>query len=72
MGQVASPKGAKTELVSAAIARQRGPFRVADLQKECPGVSIDLIRRVLKDLRAARQVKCLSRGQNAQWAKAGK
>ncbi len=72
VGQMASPRGAKTELVSAAVARQRGPFRIADLQKECPGVSIDLIRRVLKNLRAARKVKCLGRGQNAQWAGVGK
>jgi Fic family protein len=71
VGQVASPRGAKTELVSAAVTRQPGPFRVADLQKECPGVSIDLIRRVLKNLRAARKVKCLGRGQSARWSKAG-
>ncbi len=45
VGQIASPRGAKTALVSAAVARQQGEFRVADLQKECPGVSIDLIRR---------------------------
>jgi len=71
VGQIASPRGAKTELVSAAIARQQGEFRVADLQKACPGVSVDLIRRVLKNLRAERKVKCLGRGQNAQWVKAG-
>ena len=71
VGQIASPRGAKTELVSAAIARRQGGFRVADLQKACPGVSIDLIRRVLKNLRAARKVKCLGRGQSARWSKAG-
>jgi Fic family protein len=67
VGQVASPKGAKTELVQSAISRTRGAFRVADLQRECPGVSLDLIRRVLKDLRAAGQVECLGRGQKAEW-----
>ncbi len=70
VGRIASPRGAKTELVSAAIARQPGPFRVADLQRECPGVSIDLIRHVLKKLRAQARVKCLGRGQNAQWSRA--
>lgn len=71
VGQVASPRGAKTELVLAAIDRQAGRFRVADLQKECPGVSIDLIRGVLKKLRAAGKAECLGRGQSAQWGKAG-
>lgn len=71
VGQVASPRGAKTELVLAAIDRQAGRFRVADLQKECPGVSIDLIRGVLKKLRASGKAECLGRGQSAQWSKAG-
>ncbi len=62
VGRIASPRGAKTELVSAAIAHQPDPFRVADLQREYPGVSIDLIRHVLKRLRAQAKVKCLGRG----------
>ncbi len=66
-GQVSAPKGAKTELIQAAIQRKQGPFRVADLQRECPGVSVDLIRRVLKSLRAEGKVECLGRGQQAQW-----
>jgi Fic family protein len=65
VGQVTSPRGAKTELIIAAIRRSNGPFHVANIQKECLGVSIDLIRRVLKDLRP--QVECLGRGSKAQW-----
>jgi hypothetical protein len=71
VGQIASPRGAKTELVVAAIERASGPFRVADLQRSCPGVGLDLIRSVLKKLRAAGKVECLGRGQNAQWQKKG-
>jgi Fic family protein len=67
-GQVRAPRGAKTELVSAAIDAQTGPFRVSDIQHVCPGVSLDMIRRVLKDLRG-KKVECLGRGQNAQWQK---
>jgi Fic family protein len=69
VGQTVSPKGAKMELITRAIERMTGPFRVADIQRECPGVSIDLIRRVLKDLRSSGQVECLGRGQNAEWQK---
>jgi Fic family protein len=72
VGQIASPRGAKTELVVAAIERASGPFRVADLQRSCPGVGLDLIRSVLKKLRAAGKVECLGRGQNAQWRRKGK
>lgn len=72
VGQTTSPKGAKTELITGAIMRSIGSFRVADIQKECPGVSVDMIRRVLKSLQAEKRVKCLGRGQNAKWQKTGK
>ena len=67
-GQVKSPRGAKTDLVQAAIEAQPGPFRVSDIQRACPGVSLDMIRQVLKNLRGAK-VECLGRGQSAQWRK---
>jgi Fic family protein len=66
-GQVKSPKGAKTQLVLAAIRAAANPFRVSDLQRTCPGVSVDWIRSVLKDLRSKGKVECLGRGQQAQW-----
>ena len=72
VGQIASPKGVKTELVISAIQRHFGSFRISDVQKECPGVSLDLIRSVLKNLRSSGRVKCLGRGQNAEWQKTAK
>ncbi len=72
VGQLKSPKGEKTELITSDIRRVIGSFRVADIQKECPGVSMDLIRRVLKTMRASEKIKCLGRGQNARWQKTEK
>jgi len=69
LGQLQSPRGEKTRLVIHAIDKALGPFRIAELQSECPNVSVDMIRRVLKNLRAKNQVECLGRGQNAQWRK---
>jgi Fic family protein len=70
VGQVKAPRGAKTALIQAAVEAQPGPFRVSDIQHACPGVSLDMIRRVLKDLRGTK-VECLGRGQNAQWRRLG-
>src|SRR3989441_2091060 len=53
IGQLKSPRGEKTALIEAAIARQDGTFSIADLQNECPGVGVDLIRQVLKRLRGS-------------------
>lgn len=72
VGQLRSPKGTKTEMVTAAIEKTPGPFRVADIQKECPGVSLDMIRLVLKGMKTSGQVECLGLGQSAKWQKTGK
>ncbi|MEW6263441.1 MAG: Fic family protein [Thermodesulfobacteriota bacterium] len=69
LGQLQSPKGEKTGLVLHAIDRTLGPFSVAELQNRCPNVSVDMIRRVLKNLREKNQIECLGRGQNARWQK---
>lgn len=69
LGRIQSPKGEKTSLVFHAIDTTLGPFSVAELQNKCPNVSVDMIRRVLKNLRAKDQVECLGRGQNARWQK---
>jgi len=65
-------EGEKTSLVIQAIDRAPGPFSIAKLRNECPNVSVDMIRRVLKNLRADDRVACLGRGQNAQWRKTSK
>ena len=69
LGRVKSPRGEKTIQVIRAIDRMPRPFRVAELCRECPNVSVDTIRKVLKDSRSKRQVECLGRGQSAQWRK---
>jgi hypothetical protein len=72
LGQTTAPRGEKTELVTRTIRKAEGTFRVADLQRECPGVSLDLIRATLKKLRAAGRVECLGRGQLAEWKRKGR
>ncbi|MFA5688088.1 MAG: Fic family protein [Kiritimatiellales bacterium] len=67
-GAITAPRGEKTAFVEAAIKRQTEEFRVSDLQKACPGVSLDLIRKVLKHLKGT-EVECLGRGHSARWRK---
>ena len=70
LGDMPHPRGEKTGLVRASVNGQRGDFSVADLQKQLPGVSVDMIRRVLKDMQAQGVVDCLGRGRSAKWRKA--
>jgi Fic family protein len=64
-------RGEKSEAVVRAIQEQPGAFRVADIQKLAPAAGPDLVRYVLKQLRAQGRVKCLGRGQQAQWRRVG-
>lgn len=72
VNETSSPRGAKTELVLNAINRTEDTFRISDLRRECPGVSTDLIRQLLKKLRASESLQCLGRGQQAEWRKTRK
>ena len=71
VGHLKSPRGEKTEAVLAAIERHMATFRVADLQTDCPGVGVDLIRLVLARLRKQGKVISLSTGRAAKWQKSG-
>ena len=71
VGQLKSPRGEKTAMVLAAIDRQVVTFRVADLQSECPGVGVDLIRQLLTRLQKEKKIKSLGTGRGAKWEKIG-
>jgi Fic family protein len=65
--QMQTPRGAKTELVEAAVRRFSKDFTLFELERACLGVGPDLVRKVLRDLQKAEKVKCLGRGPGAQW-----
>jgi Fic family protein len=67
IGETAVRRGEKSATVIAAVERTTAPFTLAELQAECPGVSIDMVRHVLSALKAERRVECLGRGRSARW-----
>jgi hypothetical protein len=71
VGQVKTVRGAKRKLVEDAVARFDGRFTLLDLERACPGVSRDMVQRVLRDLQRAGQATCLGRGPGAEWTKKG-
>ena len=66
-----SPRGAKTEIIEAAIKSCPNEFTLAGLERACPGVSHDMIRKVLRAKQQNGDVACLGRGPGARWAKRG-
>lgn len=71
VGEVKAPRGAKTDAVLAAIGRFAGEFTLAEVERECPGVSRDMVRRVLRAQQAAGLVACQGRGPAARWRRNG-
>jgi Fic family protein len=66
VGDVQAPRGSKTEQVLAAIRRLPTEFTLTQLEQACPGVSRDMVRRVLGSERG-KSVECVGRGPGAKW-----
>ena len=60
-------KGSKSDLIAEYIQNTVGQFSVADIKYHTPGVSVDLIRKVLKDLQKEGKIQNTGRGRNARW-----
>lgn len=67
LGQVGSPRGAKTEMVLKAIRQQRGKFRLADIERACPGVGREWIRAQMAKLKESGELICEGKGPAARW-----
>jgi hypothetical protein len=68
VGETSEPRGSKTLWVLDAINKMPGPFSLAGLERACPGVSRDMIRRVLSSQKGL-SVECIGRGPGALWQK---
>jgi Fic family protein len=75
VGEIKAPRGAKREQVLTGISRltskPRTEFTISELEQTSPGVSRDMVRRVLREQQAAGAVECRGRGPAAIWRKKG-
>jgi len=71
VGEVKAPRGSKTDLVLTTINRFSGDFTVTQLAQACPGVSRDMIRRVLRQQQSVSAIECIGRGPAARWKNRG-
>ncbi|MFN2400155.1 MAG: Fic family protein [Gemmatimonadaceae bacterium] len=69
VGTLRTGRGAKTDLVEEAIARRVGAFSISDIEKECPGVSRDWIRMVLRRQRDERRIVRRGKGRGSKWVR---
>lgn len=67
VGTITTRRGSKSDRVRDAIVKKTLPFSIADLEKDCPGVSRETIRVVLRKMKAEGRIRLLGRGRGARW-----
>jgi len=68
---VAAGRGAKSAMVRRMIDSSIAEFTVSELMHRCPGVSKDLVRAVLDQMKDEGKAECLGRGRFARWRRIG-
>ena len=62
-------RGEKTKIIKDTIEKFYGNFTVNEIKVLCPEVSIDLIRKVLKDMSKDGVIKSTGKGRGSSWRK---
>ena len=67
VGEIRTTKISKTEQIRMAVERRVAPFAISDIEKECPHISRDMIKLVLRDLRDEDVIVVQGKGRGAKW-----
>ena len=65
----AQGRGSKTELIRQAVDRRTGPFAISNIESDCPGISRDMVRLILRQLRDEGLISSHGKGRGAKWVK---
>jgi Fic family protein len=71
LGQMSEPRGEKAARVRSTVLAWKGGFKLADIERACPGVGRDWIRSMLFKLRKDGVIACTGKGKAATWHRAG-
>ena len=69
VGTIQTSRGVKTKMIERTVARQVGAFSISDIEQQCPGVSRDWLRLVLRRLRKEGKIASQGRGRGAKWVR---
>ncbi|HXI32313.1 MAG TPA: Fic family protein [Vicinamibacterales bacterium] len=65
--RVRSVQGSKTSQIRAAVMRRLGPFAISDIETDCPNISRDMVRLVLRQLKKENVIAPTGFGRSARW-----
>jgi Fic family protein len=69
VGEISTGRGAKSAHIRRVIDRKTSPFAISEIVAECPGISRDMIRVVLRQLRDEGVLQVVGRGRAARWSR---
>jgi len=67
VGRIEHGRGAKGDRVRAEVLKRTLPFSISELEDACPGVSRDMVRLVLRALKAEGVIAPSGKGRGAKW-----
>ena len=72
VGTIQKGKGYKRDQIINSVNNKIGIFSIAEIEKNCPGVSRDMIRHVLRELRDKGEIMTVGAGRNVKWTRVEK
>ncbi len=69
VGNIKSGRGSKTEQIRQAVERKIGPFSISEVEDVCPGISRDMVRNVLRQMKDENLIESTGKGRSAKWVK---
>ena len=69
VGNIKSGRGSKTEQIRQAVERKIGPFSISEIEDSCPGISRDMVRNVLRQMKDENLIESTGKGRSAKWVK---
>lgn len=67
VGTIERGRGAKGDRVRAEILKRNVPFSISEIEQACPGVSRDMVRLVLRTMKAEGLIAPTGKGRGAKW-----
>jgi Fic family protein len=68
VGTIARGRGAKGDRVRAEIFKRQLPFSISEIEDACPGVSRDMVRVILRSMKAEGLIAPSGKGRGATWS----
>lgn len=71
VGTIERGRGAKGDRVRAEILKRQRPFSITEIEEACPGISRDMVRVILRTMKAEGLIAPTGKGRAAKWTQTG-